>query len=172
MWLFRSGWPGTNEQSPYPCLIIFHRIMVLLWVFRSHCDARTKVFHVIPRKAFSPVPALCNSEIETLQWISKAWWEYLCDEVFMLTMQSAISKMGYYRIHQWLSTFLMLQLFNTVPHVIENLPTIKLFSSLLHNCYLLLLWIIVSTSVFFQWSLTTSFENHCSRGIDLVIWLC
>ena len=36
-------------------------------------------------------------------------------------------------LHQWFSSFLMLQPFNTVPPVAMT-PTIKLFSLLLHNC--------------------------------------
>ena len=35
--------------------------------------------------------------------------------------------------YQWLSTFLMLQPLNTVPHVVLT-PTIRLFLLLLHNC--------------------------------------
>jgi hypothetical protein len=34
---------------------------------------------------------------------------------------------------QWFSTFLMLQPFNTVPHVVVTIPQIKLFLLLLHN---------------------------------------
>ena len=36
-------------------------------------------------------------------------------------------------LEQWFPTFLMLQLFNTVPHVVLT-PTIKIFSLLLYYC--------------------------------------
>jgi hypothetical protein len=36
-------------------------------------------------------------------------------------------------VYQWLSTFLMLQPFNTVPHVVVT-PNQKLFSLIFHNC--------------------------------------
>ena len=44
-------------------------------------------------------------------------------------------------LRQRLSTFLMLWLFNTVPHVVT--PTIRLFLLLLHNCNFATLWTVM-----------------------------
>lgn len=71
--------------------------------------------------------------------------ECLVKEEKAVCMYNPRSSRSHFALSQWFSTFLRLQLFNTVPHIVVT-PTIK--ARLLHNYNLLLLWIITEMSVF------------------------